>query len=262
MYPILLDWNGWVVPAWHFFYFLAALSAYGTLVAFARRLDPNLERDPFLPRVYTVGYACGYLGARGLSLLVEGWPPTLGQTLHELVTLGSMTFYGGALGAGVGCLAYTSWVRRSPWQVMDIAIPAGLVGLGVGRIGCFLNGDDYGLPLPEEQLASPPWWALINPVLEDNLPRYPVQLIEMAMGLTSAALLWYWSQKVHRRLGPGALGLVGAGLYAVFRIGIEEFRGDDRGWLWDPWWSTSRIISAVLIVTLAGLWVVRPRKSR
>ena len=94
-----------------------------------------------------------------------------------------------ALG-GTYCGVVYCWWRKIPLrQAIDCALPAILLGLAFGRVGCFLNGDDFGKPiaLPSEE----PWWGVIFPNLSDNLVRYPVQLWETLFASFFALLMTF-----------------------------------------------------------------------
>jgi phosphatidylglycerol:prolipoprotein diacylglycerol transferase len=57
---------------------------------------------------------------------------------------GGLTFYGGLILATIACIAYGVW-KRVPLRLgMDVIAPCVMIGLGFGRIGCFLNGCCYG----------------------------------------------------------------------------------------------------------------------
>jgi phosphatidylglycerol:prolipoprotein diacylglycerol transferase len=57
---------------------------------------------------------------------------------------GGLTFFGGLILAAVACIVYTLR-KRVPLRIgMDVIAPCVMIGLGFGRIGCFLNGCCYG----------------------------------------------------------------------------------------------------------------------
>jgi phosphatidylglycerol:prolipoprotein diacylglycerol transferase len=116
----------------------------------ARRsgLDPELFANAALIALVT-----GVVGAR-LSHVLENWrdyaQPALGfwQNLWNAVNIrsGGLTYYGGFLLAFPSVLAYGLY-KRVPVRVgMDIIAPCLMIGLGFGRIGCYLNGCCYGAP--------------------------------------------------------------------------------------------------------------------
>jgi phosphatidylglycerol:prolipoprotein diacylglycerol transferase len=84
--------------------------------------------------------AGGLAGAR-LLLILEEWTHFLRSPWDFIFSGSGFSWYGGLLG---GIIAVTWWVRRHRilWlKAADIAAPAGALGYGVGRVGCFLAGD-------------------------------------------------------------------------------------------------------------------------
>jgi phosphatidylglycerol:prolipoprotein diacylglycerol transferase len=114
----------------------------------ARRagLDPELFVNAGL-----IALVAGIVGAR-LSHVIENWPTysdasrSFAANFFDAVNIrsGGLTFYGGLLLAFPACVAY-GLIKKVPIRVgMDIMAPCIMVGLGIGRIGCFLNGCCYG----------------------------------------------------------------------------------------------------------------------
>ena len=85
-----------------------------------------------------------------------------------------LVFLGGLMG---GMLAVTIYIHRNQlkWlQVADWVAPFLALGHGIGRVGCFLVGDDYGLP------SNLPWaCAFPNGLPPTDIPVHPTQLYEM-----------------------------------------------------------------------------------
>ncbi|MHC4673977.1 MAG: prolipoprotein diacylglyceryl transferase [Planctomycetota bacterium] len=96
------------------------------------------------------------------------------------VRAGGFELYGGLIGAFIPCLLYLLYKRLSIRLYADIVAPSLLLGMGIGRIGCFLFGCCWGGPcgdhLPwavEFPFASPPHqrqW-------ENRLVTVPAELI-------------------------------------------------------------------------------------
>lgn len=93
----------------------------------------------------------GVAGAR-LSHVLENWSVytdphrTVLQNLWDAVNIrsGGLTFYGGFLLA-TPCTILYGIIKKVPIKTgMDIVAPCLMIGLGFGRIGCFLNGCCYG----------------------------------------------------------------------------------------------------------------------
>jgi phosphatidylglycerol:prolipoprotein diacylglycerol transferase len=165
----------------------------------------------------------GIVGAKIWYVLLTGeW--------DALFRRGGFVWYGGFLGGAAGVL-FNSWRKRIParWTMELTAAPLAL-GYALGRVGCFLVNDDYGIPsalpwavkfpdgLPPttvEQLsrmhvAFPPG---TNPT--DLVAVHPTQIYETALMLGAFWLLW--------RLAGHGHGLGWRfGLYLVL-AGAERF---------------------------------------
>lgn len=65
----------------------------------------------------------------------------------EIVMLwdGGMSFHGGALGVAIGLLLFCLRHRRPFLEVADLLVPAVPIGLGLGRLGNFINSELCGL---------------------------------------------------------------------------------------------------------------------
>jgi phosphatidylglycerol:prolipoprotein diacylglycerol transferase len=62
------------------------------------------------------------------------------------VRKGGLEVYGGFIAASLGVLVYMIFWRHSFRWYLDILAPSAALGMGLGRIGCFLNGCCWGLP--------------------------------------------------------------------------------------------------------------------
>jgi phosphatidylglycerol---prolipoprotein diacylglyceryl transferase len=110
------------------------------------KIDPEV-----LVNAGIIALVAGVIGAR-LSHVLENLPDytrsdlSLGQNLLNMIDIrsGGLTFYGGFLLAFPACVFY-GWYKKVPIRRgMDIIAPCLMIGLGFGRIGCFLNGCCYG----------------------------------------------------------------------------------------------------------------------
>src|SRR5438128_4210996 len=74
------------------------------------------------------------------------WYAVLTRDVAALLSRGGMVWYGGFLG-GVAAVALNSWRRRVPTRfTMELTAPVLALGYAIGRVGCFLVEDDYGMP--------------------------------------------------------------------------------------------------------------------
>jgi phosphatidylglycerol:prolipoprotein diacylglycerol transferase len=171
-----------------------------------------------------VGMISGIIGARIGEMIEQGpafakGPDGQALPLAALVIKaadidgGGMVWYGGAL-LGAAMMALVCWRRGHHWLPMaDLFLPAMLLGHGIGRVGCFLNGCCYGLPttLP---------WGVASP---RGACTHPTQLYETAACLALAGLAtWWWG----RRRRQGEVTLLCVAGYAGWRFFNEGLRGD------------------------------------
>jgi len=252
MYPILLEWNGFILPAWHTFYVLGAIGAFLLFRWLCLRHSPQVD-SRHLTNMFITCYIAGYFGARLLSIYVEEFQ-VVGpwETMKALFRLGPMTFYGGAIGGFLACLTYV-WLKKLPvGELFDAGMTGGIFALGIGRIGCHLNGDDYGVPVVVTTMDGPPWWAVTFPNLNDGIARVPIQLMEagVAFVIVLIAIVFYRSLRTATK--PGIIGYLVTASYAVSRFFLEYFRADSRGWVVPEEISTSQAASVIVLLAVAA----------
>jgi phosphatidylglycerol:prolipoprotein diacylglycerol transferase len=131
-----------------------------------------------------------------------------------------MSWFGGFVG---GLLAGYATIRANRWPlvpVLSAATPALAVGQMLGRIGCFLVGDDYGHP------TNLPWAVAFPRGLPPTTERvHPTQLYEAAFLLVLALILVRW-----RRRGLDDRKVLGRYfvIAGLFRFGLEFLRVNTR----------------------------------
>lgn len=146
MYPRLLTTPFFTLHTFGVFLALAFLAAMWWLVQAARRDGLNPDRLMSLS-LWAIGG--GILGAK-LLLVVRSLPEYLAQpsqlwSFSFLESAGD--FYGGFLGALAASAIYFWRHPELPvWRAADLCGPAIALGQAIGRIGCFMAGDDYGRP--------------------------------------------------------------------------------------------------------------------
>src|SRR5258706_10733 len=123
-------------------------------------MHPILFRIPGLGypiRTFGALVACGILFAMwlwGRFLAAYGDDP---KEDPQSGWQGGLVMYGGLLGGILLGLLGARKYGLDPWNALDTALVCGFFGLVLGRVGCLMVGDDYGLPVPEafEHSARP-----------------------------------------------------------------------------------------------------------
>lgn len=134
---------------------------------------------------------------------------------------GGMSAHGGLLGA-LAVMALYSWKKKLAfWRIVDFVAPLIPLGLMMGRLGNFINGELWGRPAP----ATLPW-AMVFPQAQDGgIPRHPSQLYEAGLeGFGLFVLLWLYSRKPRPVGRVAALFAMG---YGAARFIVEFFREPD-----------------------------------
>lgn len=187
-----------------------------------------------------------------------------------LFTRAGLVWYGGFIGGTLAASLLLALKRVPYLKATDAAVPGLAIGYALGRIGCFLVGDDYGRPTDSWigiafPKGAPPTTAdslrefgvRIDPTLPaDTLLRvHPTQLYEAG----AAFLIYFILARTIRR--PHTAGFV-FGLFLLL-AGVERFlvefvRAKDDRFL-GPF-TIAQLISVALIVV--GTWLVATRRNR
>lgn len=240
---------------------LGAMAAYGLLLRLAKKTDPEIPRS-WLSELFCIAYVSGYFGARLFSIFVdEAEIRGTSAIFAAMFRLGPMTFYGGALSAFLFGSLYAKWRGLSIARLLDLCIPAGFIGLSLGRLGCFLNGDDYGLPVMFDLSVGAPWWSVAFPNLQDGVPRYPVQIFESVYAASSAAGLYFLFPILNRRFAAGTVAAIGVSGYAIFRFFLEYWRADERGWVVRNVLSPAQFISVIIFAVVVMILLARVKEA-
>src|SRR5438445_1946260 len=132
---------------------------------------------------------------------------------------GGMSFHGGLIGVIVACWVFCRRKGYSFYSLADLATPTAPIGLGLGRLGNFINGELYGRP------TDVSWCMVFDMTGGGPLCRHPSQLYEALLeGLLLFAVVMIVDRRPHT---PGVLFWTFITGYAACRIFVELFREPD-----------------------------------
>ena len=212
----------------------------------------------------------GIVGAR-LYYAFLNYDRFAADPLAMLLSRGGMVWYGGFLLAAVLVVWRIRNLKLPVGQTADMAAPALALAYGVGRIGCFLVGDDYGRPTDSWvgiafPNGAPPTTATnlaerfgvaVDPALiakyGEVLPVHPTQLYETGLSLLIFFLLWSLRQGGR---APGWLFMLWLALAGAERFVIEIFRAKDDRFFGA--FTMAQLISVGLIV-VGVAWMMKLR---
>jgi phosphatidylglycerol---prolipoprotein diacylglyceryl transferase len=241
MHPVLLRIGTFEITSF------GAMVAIGALVGlWILRRELNRSKLPADALDAAVAGLVG--GLMGAKLLWVGEHFGEEPVLDLLLSRGGMSWFGGFIGGVLAGAAVMQWKRLPKIAVLAAATPALAFGHLIGRIGCFLVGDDYGKPsdLP---------WAVAFPqgLPPTTVPVHPTQLYE-ALGLGMLG----WMLLRWRRQGVDDVVVLGRYLVAAgaLRFGIEFIRVDVR-----VFWGLSVAHLASLAVIAVGIGMLAASRS-
>jgi phosphatidylglycerol:prolipoprotein diacylglycerol transferase len=265
---------------WYGLMYLAGFIAGLALGEFRRRRGRlAVDRDSFLDHAFycmlgiIVGGRIWYM----LTYQPIQWIWTDPLQLFK-VWDGGMSFHGGLLGVLVASLWWW-WRNRATvthyFDVVDFVAPLVPIGLGLGRLGNFINGELWG------KVTDHPWGMIFPHALQENpqfagmtvaqlhalypsgmldaYARHPSELYEFFLeGVVLFTVLWVFSTRPRRRYAVSGLFAL---LYGCFRFAIEFVREPDVqiGYLFHTGWLTMGQVQSIplIVVGLILLWMSR-----
>jgi phosphatidylglycerol:prolipoprotein diacylglycerol transferase len=208
--PLQFRWYGLM-------YVLAFIATYFIIRSEVRRKQHPLTTDDVSDLVF-FGAMGVVLGGRLGYILFYNLPFYLANPLKLFaIWEGGMSFHGGFLGVVLAFILYLRRKNISFWALVDMAGICAPVGLGLGRIGNFINGELYGR-------RTDAAWGMIFPG-SDGRPRHPSQIYE---ALLEGLVLFVIVRFVSRRTGvEGVTAWTACAGYGLFRFMVEFFREPD-----------------------------------
>ncbi len=166
------------------------------------------------------------------------------------VWTGGMSFHGGLIGVILALYVYAKRNKRAFFDVADFVAPLVPFGLGLGRVGNFMNDELWGR-------VTDVAWAVKFPS-GNYLPRHPSQLYEAFLeGIVLFIILNLFIRKSRPLGAASGLFLIG---YGSFRFIVEYFREPDAHLgLFGGFISMGQILSTPMIIigALMMLWAYK-----
>ncbi len=189
----------------------------------------------------------GVLGSRLLYVLLN-----LGDYLQRPLSIlnlreGGLSLHGGLI---LGFLAAFWFCRKKNiafWALMDAISPSFILGMAIGRMGCFLNGCCFG------KVTSLPWGVVYSSA-HIPLVRHPSQVYEMLLDLAVFFLLLYWQGK---KKFDGEVLFLTLMMYSAVRFTVEFFREG----LFFFWGLSLAQFGSILIIVLCLVLIAHYRKD-
>jgi phosphatidylglycerol:prolipoprotein diacylglycerol transferase len=256
MFPLHLDFGFKVIHYYEGFYFLVALLV-GAWCVVLRLRKANLDPGVFLNNLTWVLLG-GVLGARIFHFLFWDAQTMLKDPLGFFrLWEGGLSITGGLAGGALTAFLCFRREQLDFWRYFAAGSPAVLLAQALGRVGCFLNGDAWGVPtrLPwgvamprfgvrvpglvmDLSAPSDAWlWSVgrgfTSPAAFKTVPLHPVQLYEALGDLILAGLVILLARSLGRTQGAWSkVFWMHLGGYALLRFGLEFLHGDRDATVW------------------------------
>ena len=177
------------------------------------------------------------------------------QNLLEVFKLwhGGMSFHGGLVGVIISIIIFSKITKVNFFKFSDIVSCVAPIGIFLGRIANFINGELYG------KITTLPW-GIVFPNA-GNLLRHPSQIYEAALeGIFLFLIINYLALKKELIYKTGFISAFFLIAYSVLRIFSEIFREPDiqLGLLFNSF-SMGTLLS--LLTIIVGLFIVKSLKK-
>ena len=248
-----------------------AIHSYGLLLAvgfllaiqiFVTRGKRRGVPEDALHTISLVLLILAIVGGRGLFVMTH-WSE-YAKDLWGIFRLweGGLMLYGGYILAIVGGIAYVRRTGLSLWKIADAAAPAMALGIGIGRLGCFLNGCCFGLP------TSLPWGVQFpsDSYASYTFPGMHIHPSQLYLALAGIGLFLVLLRLDRTPRFDGWLFWTAVAVDAVLRFGIDFTRYYDQtsflGKVGDLSFNINQILSALLFLTAVVMLRILSRRPR
>ena len=262
MYPTLLRFGSFEITTFGLMMFLAFIAGGWVL---SRQLRRHAVHEDVASSMVMAAAIGGIVGAKiYYAILFHDW--------HLLFERAGLVWYGGLIGGA----AAVSWVvvrnKVDFLTAADAAAPALAIGYCLGRIGCFLVGDDYGAPtnswvgIAFPKGAPPTTAASLREFgvrVDPNLPPdailkvHPTQIYESLSALVMFLILMSYNNRPHRKGRAFGLFLI---MLGIERFLVEIVRAKDDRFL-GPF-TIAQLISVICVIVGAVLLARATRSAR
>ena len=263
IYPFVLRLGPLAITGYGIMMMVAFLMGGWAIQLDLRRRGLNEEYAADIVVAAVIG---GLLGAKLWYVIVTGeW--------DAIFRRGGFVWYGGFVG-GVAVVLLNGWrLRVPPRYTMELTAAALPLGYALGRVGCFLINDDYGIPttlpwgvrfplglppstvgnLARMHVSFPPG---ANPI--EVVPVHPTQVYETALMLLAFTLLW--KLRTHRHALGWRFGvyLLLAGIERFF---VEMVRAKDDRFFGPLSLAQVTSVAVVLAGVLVMVWLSAPEPA-
>ena len=214
--PVLLSLGPLQIRYYGLFWLIGFVMAYFLLIHLAKKKELSVTKDDIADLLLYIIVGT-VLGARIFYILVYNLPFYLSNPFEMLaIWHGGLSFHGGLIGAVAAGFLYCRRKKISFYEIADMVVIPLALGLALGRIGNFINGELYG------RITDVPW-AVKFPDAEGF--RHPSQIYASLKDLIIFFTLLAIKDK---KLPKGFMFWAFVVMYSALRFAVEFFRQPDE----------------------------------
>ena len=233
MYPTLVKFGSISISSFSVMVLISFFAAY----FIAERILIKKGEDPQLADVLMIGSIIGGLGGAKILFIIQN--ATISEVVNDPMRYLSSgyTFLGGFIGALICIYLISLYKKISFWHLTDICAAPLIIAYAIGRIGCFLVGDDYGVP------SDLPWAvAFPNGAPPTIIEVHPTQIYDSIFMFFFFLVLWKLKELDRPNGWLTSIVLIGLGGQ---RFLIEFIRNTSPSFI--EGFSQAQLISMVLV---------------
>lgn len=268
MIPVLFEIGPIKIYAYGFMLVVAFYSCYFLLAKDLKRFGHDSE----LASSIIMASAIGGIAGSKIYYLIENFSRVVQDPFGMIFSGSGLVFLGGLMGGILG-VTLVFRKRKLNWlQFADVTAPMMILGYAIGRVGCFLVGDDYGIPsrLPWAMhfpKGLPPTttfsfesyypWVDISGWAAGPLTVHPTQMYETILGVLIFTYLWKKRTSIVR---AGNLFFTYIILAGIERFSIEFIRTNPK-YLFDMF-SGAQVLSIIMIAVGIGFFMFQNQSAQ
>lgn len=235
--PLAVRWYGMM-------YLLGFLAAFWLGRRRSMRPDSPLATEQVEDLIF-FGALGAVLGGRVGYVFFYGFDRFLENPLWLFkIWEGGMSFHGGLLGVVLALTLFARRIGRPAGAVADFVAPLAPIGLGLGRLANFINGELWG-----RETEVP--WAMVFPADSSGLARHPSQLYQAFLeGVVLLLIVLWFARRPRPYWSVGGVFLI---VYGMARFFVEFYREPDAA-LALGWMTRGQLLSTPMIV--AGIMLL------
>ncbi len=260
--PIILSLGGGLALRWYGLMYLLGFAAVWFLGNRRAKTHPGDWQAQEISDLVFFGAMGAVLGGRVGYVLFYNLDVFLSDPLYLFrMWEGGMSFHGGLLGVALGVLLFARKFNREWLDVADFLAPLCPIGIGLGRLGNFINMELPGR-VTDSALGLVYTCDAVRGLTQtcvgewETIARHPSPLYQaLTEGLLLFILVWMVSAKPRPAGFVSGIFLMG---YGVFRVITENYRSPDGhiGFIAFDWLTMGQILSLPMLIAgiLLTLW--------